>query len=213
MAVPLALTAVLTLMSPFGSMGSGLAPIELRSQRASWRRGAFRKQRNFDHRCRHDRGAAWRRRAEARRRPFEAARLLAGGQGSGARARRPRRFGNGDTMSCARQCDHSLERRSRPAATDPHVAGLPKRTPEVVVVNDGSSDHTRDVIAKAEGVNIVALHNATPAGRSAASNAGAAAASGAVALFLDGDTLAAPDLVSEHLRRHGERANSIVRGP
>ena len=47
-------------------------------------RAAFRKQRNFDHRCRHDRGAAWRRRAEARRRPFEAARLLAGGQGSGA---------------------------------------------------------------------------------------------------------------------------------
>jgi GT2 family glycosyltransferase len=84
--------------------------------------------------------------------------------------------------------------------------------PEVVVVNDGSSDHTRDVIAKAEGVNIVALHNATPAGRSAASNAGAAAASGDVVLFLDGDTLAAPDLVSEHLRRHGERANSIVRG-
>ena len=32
--------------------------------------------------------------------------------------------------------------------------------PEVVVVNDGSSDHTRDVIATAEGVNIVALHNA-----------------------------------------------------
>ena len=57
--------------------------------------------------------------------------------------------------------------------------------PEVVVVNDGSSDHTRDVIAKAEGVNIVALHNATPAGRSAASNAGAAAASGDVVLFLD----------------------------
>jgi glycosyltransferase involved in cell wall biosynthesis len=84
--------------------------------------------------------------------------------------------------------------------------------PEVVVVNDGSSDHTRDVIASAEGVNIVALHNATPAGRSAASNAGAAAASGEVVLFLDGDTLAAPDLVSEHLRSHGERANSIVRG-
>jgi len=27
-------------------------------------RGAFRKQRNFDHRCRHDRGAAWRRRVK-----------------------------------------------------------------------------------------------------------------------------------------------------
>jgi glycosyltransferase involved in cell wall biosynthesis len=84
--------------------------------------------------------------------------------------------------------------------------------PEVVVVNDGSSDHTKDVIAMAQGMNIVAVHNATPAGRSAASNAGAAAASGDVVLFLDGDTLAAPDLVSEHLRQHRERANVIVRG-
>ena len=84
--------------------------------------------------------------------------------------------------------------------------------PEVVVVNDGSSDHTKDVIAMAQGMNIVAVHNATPAGRSAASNAGAAAASGDVVLFLDGDTLASPDLVSEHLSQHRERANIIVRG-
>jgi glycosyltransferase involved in cell wall biosynthesis len=84
--------------------------------------------------------------------------------------------------------------------------------PEVVVVNDGSSDHTKDVIAAMQGMDIVALHNATPSGRSAASNAGAAAAGGDVLLFLDGDTLAAPDLVSEHLSRHRERANVMVRG-
>jgi glycosyltransferase involved in cell wall biosynthesis len=86
------------------------------------------------------------------------------------------------------------------------------KPPQVVVVNDGSSDHTEDVIGSMQGMDIVALHNATPAGRSAASNAGAAAASGDVVLFLDGDTLAAPDLVSEHLGRHRERANIIVRG-
>ena len=86
--------------------------------------------------------------------------------------------------------------------------------PEVVVVNDGSSDHTKDVIAVAQdgGMDIVALHNATPSGRSAASNDGAAAASGDIVLFLDGDTLAAPDLVSEHLHKHRERANVVVRG-
>ena len=84
--------------------------------------------------------------------------------------------------------------------------------PEVVVVNDGSTDHTQDVITQAQGIRIVALHNVTPAGRSAASNAGAAAASGDILLFLDGDTLAAPDLVSEHLRSHREQANIIVRG-
>jgi GT2 family glycosyltransferase len=84
--------------------------------------------------------------------------------------------------------------------------------PQVVVVNDGSSDHTKDVIAMAHGIDIVALHNSAPAGRSAASNAGAAAASGDIVLFLDGDTLAAPDLVSEHLTRHRGRENVIVRG-
>jgi len=86
--------------------------------------------------------------------------------------------------------------------------------PEVVVVNDGSSDHTRDVIAMAQdgGMDIVALHNATPVGRSAASNAGAAAASGDVVLFLDGDTLAAPDLISEHIDKHSERTDVVVRG-
>ena len=85
---------------------------------------------------------------------------------------------------------------------------------EVVVVNDGSSDHTRDVIAVAQdgGMDIVALHNATPVGRSAASNAGAAAASGDVVLFLDGDTLAAPDLISEHIDKHSERTDVVVRG-
>jgi GT2 family glycosyltransferase len=83
---------------------------------------------------------------------------------------------------------------------------------EVVVVNDGSSDHTKDVIHEAQGIRLVALHNPTSAGRSAASNAGAAAASGDILLFLDGDTLAAPDLVSQHLKSHDERANSVVRG-
>jgi glycosyltransferase involved in cell wall biosynthesis len=85
---------------------------------------------------------------------------------------------------------------------------------EIVVVNDGSSDHTKDVIAKAQSgdMDIIALHNATPSGRSASSNAGAAAASGDIVLFLDGDTLAAPDLISEHINKHRERANVIVRG-
>ena len=85
--------------------------------------------------------------------------------------------------------------------------------PEVVVVNDGSSDHTKDVIAEAaRDMAIVALHHDAPVGRSAASNAGAAAASGDIMIFLDGDTLAAPDLVASHLQMHRERTRLIVRG-
>src|SRR5205085_2938436 len=51
-----------------------------------------------------------------------------------------------------------------------------------------------------------------PVGRSAASNAGAMSATGDIVIFLDGDTLAAPDLVCEHLRMHSERTDAVVRG-
>lgn len=84
---------------------------------------------------------------------------------------------------------------------------------EVVVVNDGSSDHTHDVISEAaRSMNIVAVHHERAAGRSAASNAGAAAARGDIAIFLDGDTLAAPGLISAHLAQHRLASNLIVRG-
>jgi hypothetical protein len=85
---------------------------------------------------------------------LEAARLLAGGQGSGARARRPRRVGYGDTMSVrASVISRSKDEADRLRLTLTSLA-CQSEPPEVVVVNDGSSDHTKDVIATAEGVNI-----------------------------------------------------------
>ncbi len=85
--------------------------------------------------------------------------------------------------------------------------------PEVVVVNDGSSDHTAEVIAEAAaGMDLAVIHHAQPAGRSAAANAGAAQATGEILLFLDGDTLAAPDLVARHMDLHRQRPNLVVRG-
>ncbi|MDE2434855.1 MAG: glycosyltransferase family 2 protein [Sphingomonadales bacterium] len=84
---------------------------------------------------------------------------------------------------------------------------------EVVVVNDGSSDHTDAVLAEARGdLDLVAVHHATPAGRSAAANAGATRASGDVVIFLDGDTLAEPEFVARHMDRHRQREGLIVRG-
>lgn len=85
--------------------------------------------------------------------------------------------------------------------------------PEVVVVNDGATDHTDAVIAEAASeLDLVTVRHDLPAGRSAAANAGAAQARGDIVLFLDGDTLAAPDLVARHLARHGEGGNLVVRG-
>jgi glycosyltransferase involved in cell wall biosynthesis len=85
--------------------------------------------------------------------------------------------------------------------------------PEVVVVNDGSSDHTQEVVTEMAGaLDLVAVHHETPAGRSAAANAGAVRACGDILIFLDGDTLAAPDMVARHLERHAQRDGLIVRG-
>jgi cellulose synthase/poly-beta-1,6-N-acetylglucosamine synthase-like glycosyltransferase len=85
--------------------------------------------------------------------------------------------------------------------------------PEVVVVNDGSTDHTRAVLAEFQDeLDLVRIHHDKPAGRSAAANAGAAKASGEIVVFLDGDTLAAPDMVARHLEQHRLSDGLIVRG-
>ena len=84
---------------------------------------------------------------------------------------------------------------------------------EVVVVDDGSSDDTQAAIAEAAPAMIlISRRNSIPQGRSAASNAGVEMASGDIVLFMDGDILAAPDMVERHLAEHTRRNGVLVRG-
>ena len=95
------------------------------------------------------------------------------------------------------------------------LASLQAQTvqPEVLVVNDGSTDHTSMVLAEVMGtIRLGIVTHSFPLGRSQASNAGAARASGDILLFLDGDTLAAPNLVERHLAAHRYLPNLIGRG-
>ena len=84
---------------------------------------------------------------------------------------------------------------------------------EVVVVNDGSTDHTESVITEAAAsMQLVRIDNRQPLGRSGAANAGAELASGDVLIFLDGDTLAGPDFVSKHMDVHRRTPGVVARG-
>jgi hypothetical protein len=83
---------------------------------------------------------------------------------------------------------------------------------EVVVVDDGSSDATPDVISEASSfLPITRLRHSTAQGRSAASNAGARAASGDILIMLDGDMPVGPGFVAAHATAH-DSDNVIGRG-
>lgn len=95
------------------------------------------------------------------------------------------------------------------------LASLSRQTvmPEVIVTDDGSTDHTPAVLDAFRGrMPLVTIRHPRSKGRCAASNAAAAAASGDVLVFLDGDMLAHPALVERHLAAHEARIGLVGRG-
>jgi len=84
---------------------------------------------------------------------------------------------------------------------------------ELIIVNDGSTDHTNSVLNLAMQVMpLTVIDHTQSLGRSAASNAGGFAARGDIVLFMDGDTLACPDLILHHMRFHQDHPHSYARG-
>jgi GT2 family glycosyltransferase len=81
---------------------------------------------------------------------------------------------------------------------------------EVIVVSDGSTDGTDEYLASsAVPLPVVALTQPN-AGPAAARNRGLEAAEGDLVLFVDDDTVACPDLVTAHLRRHERPDDDLV---
>ena len=84
---------------------------------------------------------------------------------------------------------------------------------EVVVVNDASADHTAAVIAEArDWLPLRVVDHAEARGRAGATNAGASVATGDVLLFLDGDTLAHPEMIARHSAIHAGDGRHVARG-
>lgn len=85
----------------------------------------------------------------------------------------------------------------------------PDCTWETVVVNDGSTDGTRDFLenlTRTGGINLVVVDPPGNVGRAKARNLGARAAAGTWILFLDDDIVAPPDLLRAHLDVLGSHA-------
>ncbi|MEO9263016.1 MAG: glycosyltransferase family A protein [Candidatus Baltobacteraceae bacterium] len=85
---------------------------------------------------------------------------------------------------------------------------------EVVLVNDGSTDETAQVIGRAQtraSCRFVVINQAN-SGLAKGRNAGIAGASGERIIFIDDDVLPLPNFVEEHLRSHERAPHAIVRG-
>ena len=83
---------------------------------------------------------------------------------------------------------------------------------EIVVVDDGSTDHTREVIESfAEVLNIRAVHQKN-SGRSASRNAALATAKGEIWVFNDDDRIPDQDFLQAHVACLQENPNAISIG-
>ena len=83
---------------------------------------------------------------------------------------------------------------------------------EVVVVDDGSTDDTLDVLGRLTPRHPLTVVSQQQSGASAGRNTGAARARGRLLLFVDDDELADPRLVAAHLAAHDDRTETVVLG-
>ncbi|HEY3999667.1 MAG TPA: glycosyltransferase family A protein, partial [Candidatus Xenobia bacterium] len=84
---------------------------------------------------------------------------------------------------------------------------------EIVVVDDGSTDDTVEVIKSLDLRTDLCYVHQENRGRAAARNVGVAHAKSDLILFVDDDILAPPTLIEEHIRWHTRYRKGIVRGP
>jgi len=83
---------------------------------------------------------------------------------------------------------------------------------EIIVVNDGSTDATREILARLEKEfsDVLRVYHKVNAGPGAARNLAIREAGGDLILFAGDDVVPSKDMVAHHLRRHAESASKQV---
>ena len=107
-----------------------------------------------------------------------------------------------DRVKRLRSCLESLSRQIQPFGDW-----------EVVVVVDGSTDGTREMLAGLATPYRLLVCEQDDLGRGAALNRGVAAASGCYCLILGDNVVAHPDVVGEHLRAQQAGQGVVCQGP
>jgi glycosyltransferase involved in cell wall biosynthesis len=79
---------------------------------------------------------------------------------------------------------------------------LSKNDFEIILIDDGSSDNTREIVESFRTVLPIKYFYQKNAGLASARNHGIFAAQGHILLFLDDDDLATPTLLEEHIKTH-----------
>ena len=90
---------------------------------------------------------------------------------------------------------------------------FPRSKFEVIVVNDGSTDHTRENLEKLQVGYRLRIFHRDGSGTSATRNFAIGQADGTHILFIDDDVFPCPDLLEYHYEAHRGHLRRLVRGP
>ena len=92
------------------------------------------------------------------------------------------------------------------------LATQSRKPDEVIVVIDGSTDDTKEVLTKYSGFPVLKIIEKENRGRATSRNVGASNANGNLFIFFDDDIRASNNVIERHIEFHSTHSNSLASG-